>query len=43
MSEPGTDADDAPGRDRRFTFAAVILVEAVVIAALWAFSRHFGG
>jgi hypothetical protein len=33
---------EAPARDRRRTFIAVVLVETIVIAALWAFSRHFG-
>lgn len=43
MSEPGTGGGEAPEPDRRLTFAAVVLVEAIVIAALWAFSRYFGG
>jgi hypothetical protein len=33
---------EAPDRDRRRTFMAVAVVEAAVIAALWAFSRYFG-
>jgi hypothetical protein len=33
---------DPPHRDRRRTFIAVVLVEAVVIVSLWLFSRHFG-
>ncbi len=34
--------DEAPERSRTGTYAAVIALEAVVIAALWAFSRYFG-
>jgi hypothetical protein len=33
---------DTVARDRRRTYAAVVLVEVLVVAALWAFSRHFG-
>jgi hypothetical protein len=33
---------EAPEPDRRRTFAAVVLVEIIVIIALWAFSAHFG-
>jgi hypothetical protein len=32
--------DDAP-RNRGGTYAAVLALEALVIAALWWFSRHF--
>ncbi len=28
--------------DRRRTYIAVVVLEALVIAALWAFSSHFG-
>jgi hypothetical protein len=34
---------EPPTRDRRATYLGVLLVEAAVIAALWVFSRHFGG
>jgi len=35
-------ADGTPSRDRRATYVAVLLVEALVIVSLWLFSRHFG-
>jgi hypothetical protein len=41
MSDQAATAD-VPDGDRRKTFAAVVLVEAIVIAALWWFSAHFG-
>jgi hypothetical protein len=42
VSEVQPSPTEVPDRDRRRTFLAVILVEAVVVAALWAFSLHFG-
>ncbi len=42
MSEPQIVPADAPLRDRRRTFIAVIALEAVVIVALWLFGRYFG-
>ncbi len=42
MSEPPVVPADAPHRDRRRTFIAVVAVEAVVIVALWLFGRYFG-
>lgn len=40
--EPTVHEDETPP-DRRGTYAAVLVLEAAVIAALWAFSSHFGG
>jgi hypothetical protein len=42
MTQP-PEPREPPDRDRRRTFLAVVLVEAAVVAALWLFSRHFGG
>lgn len=33
---------DAPPRTRTRTYMLVLLLHAVVITALWAFSRYFG-
>jgi len=35
-------AGSEPEIDRRRTYAAVILLEIVVVAALWAIGRYFG-
>jgi hypothetical protein len=43
MSDIQRLSTEGPIRDRRRTFIAVVLTEAVVVAALWAFSRYFGG
>jgi hypothetical protein len=42
MSDLGKASTEAPSRDRSRTFAAVVVVEVIVIVALWAFSRYFG-
>jgi hypothetical protein len=42
MSDNARDATGAPGeRSRAGTYAAVILVEALVVAALYLFGRYF--
>jgi hypothetical protein len=42
MNDRGIDANDARGeRNRTRTYVAVILVEALVIAGLYLFSRYF--
>jgi hypothetical protein len=33
---------DEPESSRRVLYLSVVLVEAIVILALWAFSRYFG-
>ena len=35
-------AGPVPEIDRRRTYAAVIAIEILVVAALWAFGRYFG-
>jgi hypothetical protein len=42
MSQPPQAAVEPPERDRRATYAAVVVVEILVVLALWAFSRYFG-
>jgi hypothetical protein len=33
---------DAPGRDMRPVYAGVIVVEVLVLVAIWLFQRYFG-
>lgn len=40
MTDP--DRDEGGGRSRRPTYALVLVLHALVIAALWAFGRSFG-
>lgn len=44
MSAPAPDTPESGRpRSRARTYAAVILLEAVVVAALWLFGRYFSG
>jgi len=41
VSERGLSYEDPAPRSRAGTYAAVLVLEAIVILALWWFSRHF--
>ena len=40
--DAGVNAGDDTGRPMRRTYVAVLLVEVVVLIALWAFGAYFG-